>query len=291
LAVAGLIVATVLVLGACSGGAGRADSHAPSVDVSGGAGRPAAGRSAGAGSSRGSGRSEAAGAVAAPGTCPGVTQPPGAPYALTVRGRITGTLTVAHDDNHSRYPAVIPKISARFCGTLDVAGETGTVAASNISFAPTVIDLAYHLDKHGRPTELTKDPVEFVPVGAAVATIVRTGAANGAARDGGLELSLVSHVDTIVFPAPPSHQIRCVDGPVTLDLSTEVTGGSPLVGPLQHARTTVTETGFTIPAVAGGQKACYDGPNFPFAPILNQLLYLPARDTATTETLVVGVAG
>jgi hypothetical protein len=101
----------------------------------------------------------------------------------------------------------------------------------------------------------------------------------------------VSHVDTIVFPAPPSRTIRCVDGPVTLDLSTEVAGGSPLVGALQDASTTATESGFKIPAVTSGQKACFDGPGFPFAPVLNQLLYLPADDTATTETLVAHVAG
>jgi hypothetical protein len=100
----------------------------------------------------------------------------------------------------------------------------------------------------------------------------------------------VSHVDTIVFPAPPSTKIRCVDGPVTLDLSTAVTGGSPLSGPLQDARTTVAGKGFTIPAVAAGQKACFDGPTFPFAPVIDQLLYLPAHDTETTETLVAHVA-
>lgn len=215
-----------------------------------------------------------------PSACPGPTSPPGARYTLAVHGTITGTLRVAHNANNP-YPSIVPRISASFCGSLDVATETGIVPPSGIRFAPAVMYVGYHKGTKGKVSFVQEYHLRFKPVGDAVAAVVRT----GPAADGGLELTLSSEVDTTVSIGPA----RCLDGPVHLRLSSEVRGGAAVTGPLQAASGTVAEAGFTIPAVPDNEPACVFG--IPYGPTINALLELPAKDTQTSETIGLHVSG
>jgi hypothetical protein len=270
---AGVAAAAALVLAACGGGHSSASARHVKVDA------PAAGASGTSATSKLSGTvSEGVG------VCPGATHPPGAPYELTIVGTIRGSLTFTHDDYGSRHPAVIPHIKARFCGTLDITTETGTVQPTNISFAPANVYFDYHFNKKGKPVFALKDGLKFQPVGVATAQVSKT----SAAANGGLEVTLSSQVDTWVYPQTGDNAVRCLDGPVSLALSTQSQGGSPFVGRLQHASMNVAQQGFTVPAAALGQSTCQSG-SIDDAAIINALLDLPATDTSTTETFAAQV--
>jgi hypothetical protein len=143
----------------------------------------------------------------------------------------------------------------------------------------------YHFNKKHKPVYSLKDGLAFQPVGVATARVDKASAAS----DGGLEVTLTSQVDTWVYPEAGDNAVKCLDGPVTLSLSTQNAGGSPFVGRLQDATVNVAQQGFSVPAAALGQKTCQSG-SIDDAAIINALLALPASDTTTVETLASDVS-
>jgi hypothetical protein len=225
---------------------------------------------------------EATAAIAPLTNCPVATYPPAAPYELTVSGTITGSLTIRHNSNN-RFPSIVPDIRARFCGTLGVPAESGAVPAVDIHFAPAHLYLGYHRTKSGKATYTQVYGLKLIPLGVATASVVRSPAADGAAPDGGLELEVDTQVTTVVTLSTA----RCDDGPVALQLSTQLDGGSDLIGPLTHTVAVVAQKGFTVPAVKA-QASCNLG-GIPYYQALNATLFLPATDTSTAEKFTIRV--
>jgi hypothetical protein len=159
------------------------------------------------------------------------------------------------------------------------------VQPDNISFAPAHVYFDYHLNKKHKPVYSLQDKVTFFAVGVATAQVNKSSAAS----NGGLEVTLTSQVNTWVYPEEGDNSVKCLDGPVTLALSTQNAGGSPFVGRLQDATVNVAQQGFTVPAAALGQKTCQSG-SIDDAAIINALLDLPATDTTTVETFNAAVS-